>query len=226
MGVKISELNEATSAQNSDVLPIVQNEETKKISVETLGSQKVNKSGDTLTGRLLFENKNDYDTIRKTRTIDGTDYQLTVGLGGNGSARMEFVKVPDNVLSSVEARSDGIYNGKTNKKLAEQSNGWTDATKTSAIEGIVKYTKIGNIVIVIFDDIKLKSNITAGTILASGLPIATSSQRTVLDNYEAPSRPIRVGISTSGQIVSHYTTQGSSNENHYGTLIYITNQYK
>lgn len=38
MGVKISELNEATSAQNSDVLPIVQNGETKKISVETLGN--------------------------------------------------------------------------------------------------------------------------------------------------------------------------------------------
>lgn len=34
MGVKISELNEATSAQNSDVLPIVQNGETKKISKE------------------------------------------------------------------------------------------------------------------------------------------------------------------------------------------------
>lgn len=31
MGVKISELNEATSAQNSDVLPIVQEGETKKI---------------------------------------------------------------------------------------------------------------------------------------------------------------------------------------------------
>lgn len=56
MGVKISELNEATSAQNSDVLPIVQNEETKKISVETLGSQKVNKSGDTMTGDLNMGN--------------------------------------------------------------------------------------------------------------------------------------------------------------------------
>ena len=52
MGVKISELNEATSVQNSDVLPIVQNGETKKIPVETLGSQKVNKSGDTMTGDL------------------------------------------------------------------------------------------------------------------------------------------------------------------------------
>lgn len=36
MGVKISELNEATSAQNSDVLPIVQNGETKKIQSKKL----------------------------------------------------------------------------------------------------------------------------------------------------------------------------------------------
>lgn len=34
MGVKISELNEASSVQNSDVLPIVQNGETKKVSKE------------------------------------------------------------------------------------------------------------------------------------------------------------------------------------------------
>lgn len=55
MGVKISELNEATSAQNSDVLPIVQNGETKKIPVEVLGSQKVTKSGDTMTGGLNMQ---------------------------------------------------------------------------------------------------------------------------------------------------------------------------
>lgn len=122
MGVKISELNEATSVQNSDVLPIVQNGETKKIPVETLGSQKVNKTGDTLTGSLLFENKDGYDAIRKTRTLNGTDYQITVGLGRNASARMEFVKVPDNVLSSVEIRSNGIYNGITGNKFIESKN--------------------------------------------------------------------------------------------------------
>ena len=55
MGVKISELNEALSVQNSDVLPIVQNGETKKIPVGTLGSQKVNKSGDTMTGDLNMQ---------------------------------------------------------------------------------------------------------------------------------------------------------------------------
>ena len=34
MGVKISELNEASSVQNSDVLPIVQNGETKKFKLK------------------------------------------------------------------------------------------------------------------------------------------------------------------------------------------------
>lgn len=38
MGVKISELNEATLVQSSDVLPIVQNGETKKITKENLFS--------------------------------------------------------------------------------------------------------------------------------------------------------------------------------------------
>lgn len=38
MGVKISELTEAMAAQNTDVMPIVQNGETKKITVETLMS--------------------------------------------------------------------------------------------------------------------------------------------------------------------------------------------
>ena len=38
MGVKISELNEALSVQNSDVLPIVQNGETKKVTKENLFS--------------------------------------------------------------------------------------------------------------------------------------------------------------------------------------------
>lgn len=224
MGVKISELNEATSAQNSDVLPIVQNGETKKILVETLGSQKVNKSGDTLTGGLLFENKDVYDTIRKTRTLNGTDYQITLGLGRNASARMEFVKVPDNVLSSVEARSDGIYNGVSGKKLAEQSNGWTNATLSSYINGTVRYTKIGNIVIVNFSDVNVKSNLSHAVVLASGLPTSTVFQMTVLDNFDTPSKPMRVGVNTSGQIVDHYSNNTVSSNGYYGTLIYVTNE--
>ena len=135
MGVKISELNEALSVQNSDVLPIVQDGETKKIPVGTLGSQKVNKSGDTLTGSLYFNNADTYDAIRKKRTIDGVDYELSVGLGGNKSARMELVGTNNIVLSSVEARNDGVYNGKTGNKLVEtksqiEYNNWQSVVLT------------------------------------------------------------------------------------------------
>lgn len=103
--------------------------------------------------------------------------------------------------------------------------GWTDATKTSAIEGTVRYTKIGNIVIVNFYDVKVKSNLSNGVVLASGLPTSIVYQITVLQNYEQPTKPpIRLAINTSGQIVVHFSSNTTSDDTHYGTLIYITKQ--
>ena len=122
MGVKISELNEALSVQNSDVLPIVQNGETKKIPVEVLGSQKVNKSGDTLTGELNFQNKNDYAVFRKTRTINGVDYNTNFGIGANQSARIEFQDANQSNLGVLEVRAGGIYNGISGNKLIESKS--------------------------------------------------------------------------------------------------------
>lgn len=223
MGVKISELNEASSVQNSDVLPIVQDGETKKIQVETLGSQKVNKSGDTLTGSLYFNNADGYDAIRKRRTIDNEDYSLSVGVGANKSARLELYQ-GSTTLGQLDVKSDGIYNGVSGKKLAEQSNGWTNATLSSYINGTVRYTKIGNIVIVNFSDVQVKSNLSHAVVLASGLPTSTVYQMTVLDNFDAPGKPMRIAINTSGQIVDHYSSNTASNNAYYGTLIYVTNQ--
>ena len=106
----------------------------------------VEKSGDTMTGELLFKNTDEYAAIRKTRTLNGTDYQLTVGIGGNGSARMEYVDNNNAVLSSVEARSDGIYNGKTNKKLAEQESSRVNITANTGTLATNNSYKIGNVV--------------------------------------------------------------------------------
>lgn len=120
MGVKISELNEASSVQNSDVLPIVQNGETKKVPVETLGSQKVNKTGDTLTGELQFNNKSDYGAIRKTRTVNGVDYEANVGISAAPSTRIELKDANDNLIGQLDIRADGyIWNGKTGNRLVE-----------------------------------------------------------------------------------------------------------
>lgn len=152
MGVKISELNEATSVQNSDVLPIVQNGETKKMTVETLG-----------------------------------------------------------------------------KKFAEQSTGWTNATLTSKLKstGAIKYTKIGNIVIVNYADIEVNSSIAShGDILATGLPNSTIYLINAFYNYSEPSKPMRIAITTDGKIQTHYSNPFTASEatGFYGTIVYMTNQ--
>ena len=223
MGVKISELNEASSVQNNDVLPIVQNGETKKIQVETLGSQKVNKSGDTLIGELNFNNKNDYAAIRKVRTINNTDYEVSVGVGANGSARMEYY-TGLNTLGSVEVRSDGIYNGKTDKKLAEQSTGWTNVSLTSYLRGTARYVRIGNIVIVNFNEVSINQNITQhATDLATGLPKASIGGLSLLTNFDTGEH-LRILITGTGNIQNHWSNANASNNVWYGTLIYMTNE--
>ena len=189
----------------------------------------VEKTGDTLTGELQFNNKNDYAAIRKTRTIDGVDYNVNIGVGANQSGRMEFQDDNNNVLGSVEARSGGIYNGVSGKKLAEQSTGWTNATLTSKLKstGTIKYTKIGNIVIVNFADIEANSSIAShADILATGLPNSNIYLVSTLFNYSTPSKPMRIGITTDGKIQTHYSNNFTASEatGFYGTIVYMTNQ--
>lgn len=115
-------------------------DEDKMNHIENGIANAVEKTGDTLTGELLFKNTDDFAAIRKNRTLNGTDYQLAIGLGTNGSARMEYA---DNskVIGSIEVRSDGVYNGVSGKKLAEQeSSGDLDMQSNS-----VKFGNNGNI---------------------------------------------------------------------------------
>lgn len=115
-------------------------DEDKMNHIENGIANAVEKTGDTLTGELLFKNTDDFAAIRKKRTLNGTDYQLAIGLGTNGSARMEYA---DNskVIGSIEVRSDGVYNGVSGKKLAEQeSSGDLDMQSNS-----VKFGNNGNI---------------------------------------------------------------------------------
>lgn len=188
----------------------------------------VEKTGDTLTGELQFNNTNDYAAIRKTRTINGVDYNVNIGVGANQSSRMEFQDANNNVLGSVEARSDGVYNGVSGKKLAEQSNGWTNATLTSKLKstGAIRYNKIGNVVIVNFVDIEVNSSIAShGDILATGLPNSNIYLVSALFNYGTSSKPMRIAITTDGKIQTHYSNNFTTSEatGFYGTIVYMTN---
>lgn len=229
MGVKISELSEASSVQNSDVLPIEQNGETKKIQVETLGSQKVNKSGDTLTGALAFNNASEYEAITKKRTANNINYTMILGVGGTGAVRLERREGSAGSGQSLEVRDDGLYSGASGKKLAEQSTEWTNATLTSKLKGtgIIRYNKIGNIVIVNFADIEANSSIAShADILATGLPNSNIYLVSALFNYATPSKPIRIAITTDGKIQTHYSNDFTASEatSFYGTIVYMTNQ--
>ena len=72
-----------------------------------------------LAGSIMCNNSAIYDAIRKKRNINGTKYGLTVGVGGNGSARMEYTDNNDTVLGSVEVRNNGVWNGLSNRRLPE-----------------------------------------------------------------------------------------------------------
>ena len=100
-----------------------------------------------------------------------------------------------------------------------------NATLSSKVTGLVRYAKIGNIVIVNFSDVQVKSNLSHGVVLASGLPTSTVYQMTVLHNFDDQAKqPIRLAINTSGQIVDHYSSNTVSNNGYYGTLVYLTNE--
>lgn len=152
MGVKISELNEATSVQNSDVLPIVQNGETKKIPVEVLGSQKVNKTGDTMTGDLNMQsNSVKFGTngnIQWKEDGYGDKFRIIPYFGGSGS---------DNTLI-LQSTTGGAGEDPQNWKdlvIIHADTGEIDLIGSTALQvtsyltdGTVRAFKIGNIVIV------------------------------------------------------------------------------
>ena len=183
----------------------------------------VEKTGDTLTGSLYFNNADEYYAIRKKRTIDGVDYELSVGLGGNKSARLEF-STGGQSLSYVEARTDGgIYNGKTNKKLAEEVG---DVSLTTNLEsGRATAYRIGNIVIVTLTGSK--------TLSADWVdyPIITLNGVTAKDQYLAPIIDQNTGLCAdmaiernSNVIKINKRAVSSINQGYFrGQLIFVAN---
>lgn len=105
----------------------------------------ISKSGDTLTGELQFNNKNDYGAIRKTRTINGVDYKANFGIGTNQSARIEFQDANENILGNLEVRNGEVWNGKTNRKLVERVYaGWTSSLSFKMTSGQQAIAMISN----------------------------------------------------------------------------------
>ena len=115
------------------------------------------------------------------------------------------------------------------ESIKEQINptSWNNATLTSKIKGNIRYTKIGNIVIVDFSDVEANGSIAShGDILATGLPNSVIYLISAFYNYTEPSKPMRIAITTDGKIQTHYSNNFTASEatGFYGTIVYMTNQ--
>lgn len=117
---------------------------------------KVDKSGDTMTGALQIENKNEFTGVNKVRTIDETDYGVRLGVGIDASASLELNDA-SGTLGRIDINKDGkIKNFKTGKYLAEIDSSFQNLSLASGITvgtiaKLAKYKKTGGIVSVIGD---------------------------------------------------------------------------
>lgn len=163
--------------------------------------------------------------------LDGNDYYLYV------NASLAYIQYQIKIIqqSSLQENNDNIItvNTPSASETVQEPSGanptyssaWRNVTLSSYLSGRAKYTKINNVVIVVFEDIKVQTNLAHGIVLASGLPKSISYENAILNNFENSQSPLRLAINTDGQIIDHYSgNTASSNNNYYGTLIYITNE--
>lgn len=103
MGVKISELTEAMAAQNTDLLPIVQNGETKKITKENLFNDTEQNIEDLQTNLTNLETQIsdlvEYttDEIAVGKWIDGKTIYRKV-FTGTSTSNISTGITPDNII--------------------------------------------------------------------------------------------------------------------------------
>lgn len=92
---------------------------------------KVDKTGDTLTGVLSFQNKTAYAAIGKFRTINGTDYYVDFGcgnIGGKGCVAMQYME-GDTVKGRLEISGSGVsFYDENNKRTYLYRNDVVTAT--------------------------------------------------------------------------------------------------
>ncbi len=123
-------------------------------------------------------------------------------------------------LPNYEKRANEI------ESIKEQINptSWNNFSLTSYLRGTAGYIRIGNIVIVNFNEVNINQNITQNaTVLATGLPKASTSGLRLLTNFDT-GEYLRILITDAGNIQNHWSNANASNNTWYGTLIYVTNE--
>lgn len=93
--------------------------------------KKVNRTGDTLTGVLSFQNKSAYAALGKYRTINGVDYYVDFGcgnIGGKGCVAMQYME-GSTVKGRLEISGSGVsFYDENNKRTYLYRNTVVDAS--------------------------------------------------------------------------------------------------
>lgn len=175
-----------------------------------INNGKVDKSGDIMTGALQIQNNNEFEGIKKIRTINGTNYTAILGVGFAESASLEL-RGTDEVLGRIDVNKDGtIKNFKTGNYLAEIDSKFQNLSLVNGITGGsitkgVRYKKTGGIVSVIGDISGAKGE---QTIIAT-LPVGyrPAYQTYVLGACSGP-RFCRWVILPTGNIILEWVSDG------------------
>ncbi len=186
---------------------------------KNINDGKVDKTGDTMTGRLNIENKTEFTGINKTRTINGADYSVSLGVGADASASLELHDA-SGTLGRIDVNKDGkIKNFKTGKYLVEQ-NAWQNATNNSEniSQGLCKYLIIGDALIISIHDVIVKKDLSHGALLFSGLPSNKTDWGFLVDRY-ATANPVRLKYS-AGKIYLWYDSITANNSQFYGSTVF------
>lgn len=106
---------------------------------KTLNDSKVSKSGDTMTGTLVFNNANTASAYQKYRIIDEVTYKQYVGIGvsnNSGSCYQEIYDGDDNLLARLDVALKGLI-----YKTSDTTINITDkiATLEAMIEALPQY---------------------------------------------------------------------------------------
>lgn len=185
---------------------------------KNINDGKVDVSGDTMTGVLKIENKSTFNGIDKIRTIDGTDYAVSLGVGVDASASLELHDA-SGTLGRIDVNKDGkIKNFKTGKYLAEIDSNFQDLSLASGITvGSVtqqaKYKKTGGIVSVVGDI----SGVTKRNTVVATLPVGyRPAYQMYFLGVCSGQRFCRWFIPTNGNITLEWVSDGKYDLSWYG----------
>lgn len=95
-------------------------------------TNRVDKAGDTMTGILSFNNKDEYAAINKTRTVNNKDYSIDVGcgnVGGSGCVALQCKNSSNTVIGRLEVSASGVsFMNEQNKRTYLYTNTLVSAT--------------------------------------------------------------------------------------------------